>query len=37
MNTRQDSNMIDHTGAMYAKIETKLSCLIGSDEVYDKN
>ena len=29
--------MIDHTGAVYMKNETKMSWLIGPGDVYDEN
>ena len=34
MKTRQDNNMVDRTGVIYAKSETKLSWLIGLGIIY---
>lgn len=35
--TKQDSDMIDHTGMVYAKKDTKQSWLIGSGANCDEN
>ena len=37
MKTRQDNNLIDHTGTVYAEIESELSWLIGSGAICDEN
>ena len=37
MKSKQENDVIGHTSAVYAKIETKLSLLIGQDAVYHKN
>lgn len=37
MKIRQDNDMIDHTSAIYVKIETELSWTIKQDAVYHEN
>ena len=37
MKSKQENDVIGHTSVVYAKIETKLSLLIGQDAVYHKN
>ena len=37
MKTKMENDMIDRTGAIYAKNEIELSWIIGSGMVCDKN
>ena len=37
MKTRQDNDVTDHIGLVYAKIKTKLSRPISPGVVYDEN
>ena len=37
MKTRQDNNLTDHTGSVYAENRTKLSRPIGHNAVYHEN
>ena len=37
MKSKQDNDVIDGIGAVYAEIETKLSYLIGHNAVYHEN
>ena len=37
MKTKQENDVIDHIGAVYAKNETGLSLLIEPSVIYDEN
>lgn len=37
MKRRQENDMTDRTGLLYAKKETELSCLIKQGTVYDED